>query len=263
MMSRTLAQPKSRKHSPDHDRYGFRPSLPADAAVGQKRDFGSSLALRPRPCLRMRSVRGPSDMSQATSSVAGFLSNRLLSPLTESCRKQDPFAPRSLPASPLLWAPPTPGRAARRLCLPAPRLRPSLPPNRVSQVPRLICPRALSPTTPEGPMAAYVRCFTIGGGLHLIRQAGHPPLRVTRPKRVRLRYGSRVRSAGLRPGGSLRRPPASLPAERTIRRATSFQIARSARLGLAHRKARRTRKEKVSRSSGLSRSSLPGLTQGL
>jgi hypothetical protein len=38
-----------------------------------------------------------------------------------------------------------------------------------------------------------------------------PPLRVTRPKRVHLRYGSRVRWAGLRRAGLLRTPPASLP----------------------------------------------------
>ena len=62
---------------------------------------------------------------------------------------------------------------------------------------------------------------------------------VTRPKRVRLRYGSRVRSAGLRRAGLLRSPPASLPVERAIDRVTSFQVTRSTRLGLAHRKARK------------------------
>ncbi len=44
-------------------------------------------------------------------------------------------------------------------------LRPSPSPRRASQVPRLVCPRALSPFTPGGPMAAYARSFTIGGGL--------------------------------------------------------------------------------------------------
>jgi len=33
---------------------------------------------------------------------------------------------------------------------------------RASQAPRLICPRALSPTTPEGPLAACACCFTTG-----------------------------------------------------------------------------------------------------
>jgi hypothetical protein len=55
-----------------------------------------------------------------------------------------------------------------------------------------------------------------------------------------LRYGSRVRSAGLRRAGLLRSPPASLPVERAIDRVTSFQVTRPARLGLAHQ---RTAKE--------------------
>jgi len=110
-----------------------------------------------------------------------------------------------------------------------------LPPRWVSQVPRLIYPRALSPTTPGGPMAASARFFTIGSGLHH-SSAGWPlSICVTRPNRVHLRYGSRVRSAGLRPFGLLRGPPAPLPAERAINRVTSFQVTRSARLSLAHR----------------------------
>ena len=113
------------------------------------------------------------------------------------------------------------------------------PPRWVSQVPRLIFPRALSPTTPGGPMAAYSRFFTFGGGLHH-SLAGWPLSKcVTRPNWVHLRYGSRVRSAGLRPFGLLRGPPASLPAERAINRVTSFQVTRSARLILAHQRTQR------------------------
>jgi hypothetical protein len=113
------------------------------------------------------------------------------------------------------------------------------PPRRVSQVPRLICPRALSPTTPGGPMASYARYFTIGGGLHH-SLAGWPHSKcVTRPNRVHLRYGSRVRSAGLRHLGLLHGSPASLPAERAIGRVTSFQVTRSTRLGLAHQSSQR------------------------
>jgi hypothetical protein len=82
---------------------------------------------------------------------------------------------------------------------------------------------------------------------HRRRASPHPegwPTRksVTRPNRVRLRYGSRVRSAGLRLDGCPNAPPASLPAERAIDRMISFQIIRSARLRLAHRKALNTRK---------------------
>ena len=68
----------------------------------------------------------------------------------------------SYPASPLLWASPTPCRAVAALCIPAARWSLSLPPDRASQAPRLIFPRALSPTTPEGPMTAYACYFAIG-----------------------------------------------------------------------------------------------------
>jgi hypothetical protein len=79
-------------------------------------------------------------------------------------------------------------------------------------------------------MAALARFLTIGNGLHH-HSAGWPlSTGVTRPKRVRFRYGSRVRSAGLRLA-----PPASLPAERAINRITTFQVIRSTRLVLALR----------------------------
>ncbi len=109
-------------------------------------------------------------------------------------------------------------------------------PHRVSQVPRPICLRALSPTTPEGPMAACARCSAIGGGLPPLWQVGRTSIGVTRPNRVRLRYGSRIRSAGLRYAGHPNAPPTSLPAERAICRATTFQVTRSARLSLAHQR---------------------------
>src|SRR5438093_2484119 len=50
-----------------------------------------------------------------------------------------PFTPRSLPASPLLWAVRLPRNTS----------------SRVSQVPRLIDSHAPPPTTPESPMAAF------------------------------------------------------------------------------------------------------------
>ena len=68
----------------------------------------------------------------------------------------------------------------------------SLPPGRASQVPRLIFPRALPPTTPEGPATACpllphrLSGFILVGGLATF-------VFLTRPNRVHLRYGSRVR----------------------------------------------------------------------
>ena len=106
----------------------------------------------------------------------------------------------------------------------------------LAQFPRLICPRTLSPTAPGGPMAACACCFAIGGGLHHSPADWPLSICVTRPNRVRFRYGSRVRSAGLRHRRSLRGPPASLPVERAIIRATSFHVARPTSLILAHQR---------------------------
>jgi hypothetical protein len=72
------------------------------------------------------------------------------------------------------------------------------PPRRASQVPRLIGPRALSPTTPEGPAAASAPCFAASIRLHPRGRTGHLQVPLTRPDRVHLRYGSRVRLARLR-----------------------------------------------------------------
>ena len=95
----------------------------------------------------------------------------------------------SRPGPPLrLFIPP--GRWPRRVQ--------AKPPRRVSQVPRLICPRALSPTTPEGPAAASARYFAASIRLHPRGWIGHLQQPLTRPNRVRLRYGSRVRLARLR-----------------------------------------------------------------
>jgi hypothetical protein len=76
--------------------------------------------------------------------------------------------------------------------------RHAAPPRRVSQVPRLICPRALSPSTPEGLAAALAPCFTASVRLHPRGRTGHLQVPLTRPNRVHLRYGSRVRFARLR-----------------------------------------------------------------
>jgi hypothetical protein len=69
---------------------------------------------------------------------------------------------------------------------------------RISQVPRLICPRALSPTTPEGLAAAFAPCFTASVRLHPRGWTGHLQAPLTRPNWVYLRSGSRVRLTRLR-----------------------------------------------------------------
>lgn len=71
--------------------------------------------------------------------------------------------------------------------------------------------------------------FTLFGGLAL-------PIRVTRPNRVRFRYGSHVRSPGLRHPGLLHGPPGSLADERPIVSITTFQVIRIVRLILTHRR---------------------------
>jgi len=57
-----------------------------------------------------------------------------------------------------------------RLCLPVARWWLSLPSCRASQAPRLLFPRALSPTTPGGPVVAFARCFTTGCRFHPSRR---------------------------------------------------------------------------------------------
>ena len=71
--------------------------------------------------------------------------------------------------------------------------RSSLPPCRASQAPRLIFPRALSPTTPEGPASALACCFLTGVlRLHPARRTGRLHL-ANEAESGLLHYGSRVR----------------------------------------------------------------------
>jgi len=72
-------------------------------------------------------------------------------------------------------------------------------------------------------MAAFTCCFTIDNGLHHTL-AGWPLSKcVTRPNRVHLHYGSRVRSAGLRKPRLLRAPPALLYVEQVINIVPTFK----------------------------------------
>ena len=133
---------------------------------------------------------------------------------------------------------------------------PWVPPTcRGSQVPRSVCRHAPSPITPAGPVAAYARSSPPAAGFTHLRKVGRPATGLTRPNRVHLRYGSRLRL------GRLRRPDCSktgissgqtplrrLHAVRAIHMADSFHSARLTRLNLAHRSSRRKSQR---RSSGL------------
>jgi len=136
----------------------------------------------------------------------------------DSCRKgaRLSLASEELPPlsdmAPLIWAPEglqpsrttccsahTMGRSDSRtgplagLCFPLPRRGLPPLPRRVSQAPRLICPHALSPLTPESPEAAVAHCFTSGSRVHHTWKTGHFPFALTGPYRVCCHYGSRVR----------------------------------------------------------------------
>ena len=114
------------------------------------------------------------------------------------------------------------------------------PPRRVSQVPRLIYSCALSPTTPEGPTGACSllprRCqaSSTSGGLATSSS-------VTRPNRVRLRYGSQVCFPGFHQPDCSDSLRFRYMYERAIYMVNSFQFTRSARLSLVYRKPRKNR----------------------
>jgi hypothetical protein len=111
------------------------------------------------------------------------------------------------PASSLVWASPTPGQdpplgyVFPRAVGPVARA----PPCRVSQVPRLFFPCALPPTTPKGPTSTCsLLSPPITGFISFGRLATFTS--VTRPNRVRYRYGSQVCFPGFHQTGY----PASL-----------------------------------------------------
>ena len=121
--------------------------------------------------------------------------------------------------------------AALRLWIPAPRW--VAPPRRVSQVPGLICSRALLPATPESPDKCLLLASLPVSGF--LRMGGLATLSLlTRPNRIRLRCGSRVRHCEASPVWIS--PPGT---HRTTCRKSnymvdSFHSTRSASLILAH-----------------------------
>jgi hypothetical protein len=133
-------------------------------------------------------------------SVEGLASKRNSHPLTQHVGVPAPSLHGRYPLLRYYAPVRLPDEAAPGLCIPLGRWPPRAGPLRgVSQVPGLLISlHALSPTTPESPVAALAPYFTTGGRLH--PRLGDWPLSlcVTRPNRVRLRYGSRIRSARLR-----------------------------------------------------------------
>ena len=99
----------------------------------------------------------------------------------------------------------------------------------------VLSPRAV-PSHPGEPVRRTRRLLRDPYRLHHLRQTGHPRFSVTRPNRVRSRYSSRRRLPRLRPTHCWTRPLGRLHVQPTIYMADSFQPARTARLGLAHRR---------------------------
>jgi len=118
-------------------------------------------------------------------------------------------------------------RPSLELFIPPERWSPhriGVPPRRVSQVPGLIRLRAPSPTTPRSPAVACAHCFTAGVRFPLRPKIDHFPFALTRPKRVHLRYGSRIRRSRLRPAELLPLALDWLPVERAITGQAPFSL---------------------------------------
>jgi hypothetical protein len=133
------------------------------------------------------------------SAVVGRLSKRFSLLLTSACSRPGPFAPRSLLASSLLWACPTPGQSHPRGYVfpqgvgPHCTTLPGLPGSSTDLSTRAV---------PSHPGKSGGCSYPL---LHRRCQASSSwadwplPLSVTRPNRVRFRYGSRVCRPRLRP----------------------------------------------------------------
>jgi len=107
--------------------------------------------------------------------------------------RQGSFAPRALPR---FHAPMSPSDSLRGTDrgYGFPRTVPGFPwAVKGLSVPLILFRHAPSLPTPESPPPAYPRCFRDGDRLPPIWELGHSRLRITRPNRVRSRYGSCLR----------------------------------------------------------------------
>jgi hypothetical protein len=93
------------------------------------------------------------------------------------------------------WPRRLPACSAMLMSSHAPRVPPTC---RSSQVPRSVFRHAPSPITPAGPVAAYARSSPPATGFTHLRKVSRLGNSVTRPNRIHLRYGSRLRFGRLR-----------------------------------------------------------------
>ena len=140
---------------------------------------------------------------------------------------------RSYPASQLLFPSPTPTETNSALLIPPSRRRLGMLRRRGCLVglpdALTVCRRPLSPVTPRSPIAAFVHCFAIGVGFSFFGSLATPSC-VTRPNRVHLRYGWRLRLPRLQLADCSSKLLGRLHGERTLTMVSTFQLTRTARL---------------------------------
>jgi len=212
----TRGEAAARTGAPARDRRSACSSA-APGEDGRGADSVSRFAFWYSFCLKRETVSGTGRRSphsgtrsgvRAGSAVVASWPSGSPSLLRRHAPGRAPLLDGRSPVSRLLWAQPTPADAAVPLWLRAPRWVPPTSTGLPDHCPTFRC--ALSPTTPAGPVAAHARCFTTGSRLHQLGEPGRLRLGVSRPNRVRLRYGSHLRWAESPAVGLL--PPTAPPA---------------------------------------------------
>jgi len=168
--------------------------------------------------------------------------------LTQHVHSKAPSLHPALAGLPNYYEPlrvPTGSRGTRDYAFPH-RVELLRSPRRVSQVPRLVFPRALSPTTPESPACARTRYFHADDRLQRFRPHGRSQLvRITRSRGTRdllaLRLaGSLNEASTCRLLGQAARLAACRTGNCIV---NTSQFTRPARLALAHQKLRKSAKK--------------------
>ena len=173
-------------------------------------------------------LRRESEFSRSgTLSVQAALSSSRL----KLASSKAPSLHRHYPVSSLLWASPTPARDPS--CSYVFPQGVALASRRASQVPPLFFRHTPSPYTPESPEAALTHFFAFGAGFTICGRLATLTC-LSRPDRVRSRYGLRLCRPRLRRAGLPRPALGWLHVCREIHMVNSFQFTRSARFILAH-----------------------------